>query len=281
MYLTLQLFAVLSFYTNYSTAVSFDEALAKKQITASATANKGSSHYQQPVLLSVKNITATEITVELPVGRYFHSEDSTEQNFVSTEPLMVTLAPGQTSAVPVSAMCVNHHKSAPEVGDVYTIKKSAPDKLLKTAQFVNQNKLYGSYLGQTMMWCISDNEPLEEVFSYNDTHVNDALKFLSTLTGKPVPPPPAADDYSRNAHAKPKITVGGNFNYRFSSPKAVHVAMFDAQNIAVRELYNNPSEPAGEHKISFEFDGSVYNNGTYYVRFLCDNRIIMEHQMDL
>lgn len=281
MYFTLHLIVTLSFCSQLSSSISFDDALARKQITASAVGNKGSTHYQQPVLLSIKNISSAEISIQLPVGRYFHSEDTTEQNFVSTEPLLVSIAPGQTTSVPVSAMCVNHSKSSPEEGDVYQIRKPAPEKLLKTAQYINDHKLYGSYLGQTMMWCISDNEPLESVFEYSGTHINDALKFLSSVTGKPLPPSPAADDYERNPRAVPKIRMGGSFTYRFSSPKAVHIAMFDSENIAVRELYNNPVEPAGEHKVNYEFDASVYRGNTYYIRFLCDNKIFLEREVSI
>ena len=261
--------------------VPFDDALAQKKITASAVATEHSAHYQQPVTLHVKNITASPLSVTLPVGRYFQSSDTTEQNFVSTEPVLFTLAPGETKQLPVSAMCVNHEKGCPEAGDAFVIKKTAGDRLAKTAQYIHRNKLSGSYLGQTVMWCASDDEPLESVFGYDGPQVEEAVKFLSVLTGKPVPPPPAPDDYLRNPHVTPKIEVGGSFQFRFSSPKAVHVAMFDKQNIAVRELYNNPNEPAGSRKVDFVFDASVFNDDTYYIRFLVDNRVVLEQEMNL
>ncbi len=256
-----------------------DEALSQKKITAAAYAAENSAHYQQPVVLELKNITGSPIAIEVPVGRLFQSGDTTDQNFVSTEPLMATLAPGETKKIPVSAMCINHHKAAPSAKKPYQIKKTAEEKLVKTARFISQNGLSGSYLGQTAMWCVSDREPLENIFGYDDKKMNETLKFLAELTGKPIPPPPAADDYLRNPRAKPKRSVGGEFEFRFSKPKAVHIAMFDSRNIAVRELYNNPAEPPGEKKITFEFDFSVYNDGPYYIRFLADNRILMEQEM--
>lgn len=271
----------LQAFATTSVPVSFDDALLKKQITASAKSNENSTHYQQPMLLEIKNITASEISVDLPVGRYFQSEDTTDQNFVSTEPLVVTLTPGQTKHIPVSAMCVNHHKSAPEDGQVYAIKKQAAPKLLKTAQYIQQNKLYGSYLGQTIMWCVSDNEPLESVFGYVNPLKDNIFQFLSGLTGKPIPPTPKDDDYLRNPKAKPKIEVSGFFEYEFAKSKAIHIAMFDEQNIAVRELYNNPNEPEGSHKVDYVFDASVFYGGKYYIRFLSDNRILMEQEVEL
>lgn len=261
--------------------VLFDDALAQKKITATAVASENSAHYQQPVTVRLKNITGAPLTVKLPVGRYFGSSDTTDQNFVSTEPVLFTVAPGQTQELPVSAMCVNHHKSAPQEGTAYGIQKPAGEKLRKTAEYIHQKGLSGSYMGQTVMWCVSDNESLGNVFGYDGPQVEESLKFLSALTGKPIPSPATADDYLHNPHAVPKIEVGGSFSFRFSSPKAVHVAMFDRHNIAVRELYNNPNEPAGSRKIDFVFDASVFNDNTYYIRFLVDNRVLMEQEMQL
>lgn len=278
-YLPLWAAVVVALQAAPADPVPFDDALAQKKITASAVATGHSAHYQQPVTLHVKNITASPLNVTLPTGRYFRSSDTTEQNFVSTEPVLFALAPGETKQLPVAAMCVNHHKGSPDPGDAFSIQKAAGDRLAKTAQYIYENKLSGSYLGQTVMWCVSDNESLENVFGYDGPQVAQAVKFLSALTGKPVPPAPAPDDYLRNPRARPVMEAGGSFEFRFSSPKAVHIAMFDKQNIAVRELYNNPNEPAGSHKVDFVFDPSVYNDDIYYVRFLVDNRVLMEHEM--
>lgn len=129
------------------------------------------------------------------------------------------------------------------------------------------------------MWCVSDREPLENIFGYDDKKMNETLKFSSALTGKPIPPPPAADDYLRNPGAEPKRSSGGEFEFRFSKPKAAHIAMSESRNIAVRELYNNPAEPTGGKKTNFEFDFLDYNNRPCYIRFLADNRILMEQEM--
>lgn len=275
----LSILAVLGIWNQPNSTIPFDDAVNQRKITAQAVVNEKSAHFQQPVLLELKNITSAPMSIELPVGRYFASNDTTKQNFVSTEPLFVTLSPGEVKKIPVSAMCLNHSKGAPQSGMDFKIKKQANPQLVKTAEFIHKNGLSGTYLGQTAMWCISDKEPLENVFSYNEAKVTETLQFLSTLTGKPVPAPPAADDYLRNPRARPKISVGGAFEFRFSSPKAIQVAMFDTQNIAVRELYNNPTEPAGSRKVEFAFDASVYNQGPYYIRFLVDNRIMMEQEM--
>ena len=42
------------------------------------------------------------------------------------------------------------------------------------------------------------------------------------------------------------------FEFKFSETTKVHIAMFDAMGILVRELYYNPSEKPGVHKIDFE-----------------------------
>ena len=262
-----------------TTSIPIDDALTQRKVSVSVRAADNSAHYQQPVVLEIRNISGSSISVDIPVGRLFASHDTTEQNFVSTEPLLADLGPGESRTYPVSAMCINHYKAAPSAKNPYQMKKSAEGQLLKTARFIHQKKLSGSYLGQTAIWCISDREPLENIFGYDDAAVNETAAFLAQLTGRPLPPAPAKDDYLRNPRATPKRSVGGEFEFRFSQTKAVHIALFNSDNIAVRELYNNPAEQPGNKKIAFEFDFSVYNQGPYSIRFLADNRILMEQEI--
>jgi hypothetical protein len=273
------LLSVLVVYTEKTPSMPIDDALAQHKVSVSARAADNSTHYQQPIMLEIRNISGLPVAVDVPVGRLFASEDTTEQNFVSTEPLLAELGPGESRTYPISAMCINHHRAAPSAKNPYRIKKSAEGHLLKTVRFIHEKKLSGSYLGQTAVWCISDHEPLENIFGFDETAVNETAAFLAQLAGRPLPPEPEKEDYLRNPRATPKRSVGGEFEFRFSQTKAVHIALFNAENIAVRELYNNPAERPGNKKIAFEFDFSVYNQGPYAIRFLVDNRILMEQEI--
>jgi hypothetical protein len=275
----LVLLSVLVGYVEKTPSMPIDDALTQRKISVSARAADNSTHYQQPVVLEIRNISGSPVAVDIPVGRLFASHDTTEQNFVSTEPLLADLAPGESRTYPISAMCINHHKAAPSGKNPYHMKKSAEGHLLKTARFIHEKKLSGSYLGQTAVWCISDREPLENIFGFDERAVGETAAFLAQLTGRPLPPAPAKEDYMRNPRATPKRSVGGEFEFRFSQTKAVHIALFNAEDIAVRELYNNPAEQPGNKKITFEFDFSVYNQGPYSIRFLADNRILMEQDI--
>lgn len=275
------IFWAIAIVARISLPVSLDDAMQKNQISARAVAASGTTHFQQPVLLELKNNTAVSITLQVPVGRLFGNSNPGEQDFISTEPLYVNLVPNETKKVPVSAMCINASKAGPTAGNGFSIKKTAVGKLLSAATYIHDKKLSGSYLGQTVMWCVSDNNPLESIFGYEEQQERDAVGFLSKLLEKPVPPPPAADDYLRNPRVAPKIEVGGSFEFTFSRVKAVQIAMFDEQNIAVRELYNNPQQPPGRQEVNFAFDASVYRDKKYYIRFLCDNRVLMEQEVGI
>jgi hypothetical protein len=59
----------------------------------------------------------------------------------------------------------------------------------------------------------------------------------------------------------------------------VTIGMFNDQNIVVKELYNNPETPPGEHKLAYEFDTMVFPEDTYYVRLIIDGQIKINFKM--
>lgn len=89
------LLPVLGLTAAGSLNLPLDEAISQQKITASAFAAENSAHYQQPVVLEMKNITSSPMVIEIPVGRLFQSGNIISQNFVSTEPLMAALDPGE------------------------------------------------------------------------------------------------------------------------------------------------------------------------------------------
>jgi hypothetical protein len=99
-----------------------------------------------------------------------------------------------------------------------------------------------------------------------------------------MPPPPSKTDYARNYHASEitmKIKVGGSYSFNFSRTKSVQIAMFNNQNVLVRELYKNNQELPGRKTINYAFDASIYKDPIYYMRLFVDGEKRLETKMDL
>ena len=70
--------------------------------------------------------------------------------------------------------------------------------------------------------------------------------------------------------------VGGEFEYKINSPRSVVIAMFDNDNIVVRELFNNPEVKPGVHTFEYAFDATVYTDEFYYIRMIMNGDIALE-----
>ena len=77
-----------------------------------------------------------------------------------------------------------------------------------------------------------------------------------------------------------KTSMHGSFNYDFFDTSFVTIGMFNIDNIIVRELYRNPKEPPGKHKLEYKFDATEYTDNFYYPRLIADGEIILNGKID-
>ncbi|MFN8238167.1 MAG: hypothetical protein U0T77_08365 [Chitinophagales bacterium] len=102
---------------------------------------------------------------------------------------------------------------------------------------------------------------------------------MASLTGKTYQL--KTNDYRYNYYSPPREKVGGNFEYNFSKPQDVQIAMFDKNGILVRELFNQKKVAPGEHKMNFEFDSSVYTDDVYYFKLIAMNEVLVSEKWDI
>jgi hypothetical protein len=93
---------------------------------------------------------------------------------------------------------------------------------------------------------------------------------LRTAASAVVSADPAAPNQVQLENGMPNPFVGTT-TLRFSLPQAMRVrlAIFDVRGRLVRELVNQPSEPAGPHSIIWDggaADGRRVASGTYFAR---------------
>jgi len=261
------------------TPVELGPALTQKKVQAEIVSNGTSAHYQNPVLLTLRNTSGSSLEVNIPAGTLFEPEDTTYQGYMSNRDMLVQLAPGESKPVAVSAMCIHAQRGSPFSTAPYRYAGKATGKMLQVAELVRDMGLYESITGQQAVWAVSDNEPLEDITSFNENTRSRVVEKLALITGRAIPPPPDPDDYERNLEATPRVKIGGSYDFRLSSTKAIHIAMFNSNNVVVRELYNNPAEPPGPKHIDFFFDADIYTDDVYYFRLLADGVIKLETEM--
>jgi len=272
---------LLPLFFAYNTPLSLTDAMAEKKISAVFTANLQSTHYEKPITMSLQNLTASPLLLRCKAGLIFHPTDTNFQSIVINQGQDITLAPGQKQDFHLSGFCIRAGKSSPHSPMSYKIGKPATGKLLQLIEFI-ESKHYFDIAAQHAVWVISNNYSLDGILSFDGTEQKDLIDFFVQKLGYTAPLPPAPDDYTRNLAARPtRKVVGGNFEFNLSRPRAIHAALFNKDNIVVRELYNNPFQPAGNKKINFEFDASVYTDELYYVRLIADGQVMLDRQLRL
>jgi len=260
--------------------VSLEQAIKSGQISCAVSVNNKSTHYIKPLTITVNNIKSTPVKVRVPNGYQFFPDDPLYQNIIVTQEEMLAINPGKSVTIELFGMCTENSDRAPSVDVNYKIGKQADEKVTKLTQYIAQKKLHDP-LGQSAVWAMTCNTPLEDIVGFDTTASRELVKYVANALGKPVPPPPAQDDTRRNYYASNySITIRGAFNYEFSKTCAVTIGMFNKNNIIVRELYRNSAEKPGKHKLEYKFDAEEYTDDFYYMRLIVDGEIILSSKMD-
>lgn len=250
---------------------NFLDALEKNLITSEVIGNADSPHYIQPVVMTLTNTSAKTIKVTIPNGQIFTS-DSVQDVIVTHEELL-TLAPKESKSLPLYAMCIQQYESGHNDLETYAPGSIATGHLAELTQEIENRKDFNT-LGQYSIWAITDGVHLNSISGFDEAEALHLKTFTAGLLNVPVPDYDA-DDYLTNYNDDGLITrsATGKFKFYFSSESAVTIAMFDENDIVVRELYNNPNTPKGNHDLEFKFDTQVYQNKVYYVRLIKDGEI--------
>lgn len=259
----------------------FDKAVKQKMISFVANGNSKSTHFLKPLILKLQNLLTTTKTVKIENGQTFIAGDSAYQNLVVTKELIVSIPPNGNKTVELYAMCIENHDSAPVDNVIYKEGKMAGPSLRGLTMII-EKKGYFDQTAQEAVWCIVNNNDIEDIAGFNNEEVLELQKYVCSVTGKKIPPPPAPDDYLHNYNYKNfKRTIGGYFEFDFTKKSNVKVAMFNIRGIVIRELYNQTNVAPGYHKIKFEFDGSAFEYGNYIIKMIIDGDVFYEKEIEL
>ena len=256
--------------------ISITEALEKGNISISITGNEESTHYLIPLNFTVSNESAKKIELIIPLGLVLISFDSEEQNFVTSEELLVQLAPNSKKKIDIHAMCIESHDAAPSSSSNYRLGNVVENGEMRFLQFVAQNKLFGPG-AQFMLWDIVDSEiDFAETDSITVNEDGDFGFYRYT----------PFHEYEMVAQVEPEpvnrlIEVYGNFDITLGSTKHIHIAMFNENNVLVKELYNNPNCPSGNTKIDYTFNSAEFAEGNYQIKVVMNDRIMLKRDIEL
>jgi hypothetical protein len=259
------------------------QALQSKKVLMHAVHNPNSTHYSSPVLLKLTNTTPVPIKIKVPVGYRFNPRSDMEQPMLVVKPEMIALQSNGKKEVALQAMCMAHDKSGPGTQTIFKLSDPVDTKHLKLAQQIDALKAYG-FEGQQAVWCLTNNEPPQNIYGSDTTVMNKLRKYICEVTGKKLPPADKLNDYRYNYYAPIVNTeerIWGEYEFKFSQEKSIAIAMFDRRNTVVRELYRNDHEKPGKHIFKYEFDSKVYTDDAYKIMFIADGKVLLTRNLNI
>ena len=285
--ISLLLFICISAFKNTeTTAIPFETAIAQKLIKIEFENNPSGSHYLNPICAKITNLKSDQIEILIEKGTMLYPEDDEMQTIVLSNDARIAMLPNQINkSANLAGFCTESYDHAPGTQKMkYKLGLKAKENLQKLIYFIASNKIENTLEGQTAVWTLLNNSNLSEVVGFDTVKVKNLAVFLSKLTNKKMPPPPSTNDYKRNYYTttyQMKAEIGGNFSFQKSKPFKARIAMFDTNNICVRELFLNENCPAGIQKVSYKFDASQFTDKYYYIKSIVDEKIIFNSRYDI
>jgi len=253
-----------------------------KMLDLSIRGNPESTHYHHPLILKARNKSANEIRLKIDNGLMLLAGNEVYQNFVVTDEEILAIAPGKTIEKEVTAMCTESSDAAPGEEILYVVGQFADSNLLALTQKIEKEAIWG-YEAQTAVWALCGNYGLEDIVGYDTTLTRQLTEYVADATGQEMPQPPDENDYLRNYYSPVttyKVTMTGEFSYNLFDKSSIIIALFNKDNVVVRELFNNPNENPGDYKRTYTFDATAYTDDYYFVKMVENGEVVMNMKIE-
>ena len=259
------------------------QAVKGKLVSYQASYNPGSTHYSNPILIKVNNISGKEIKVKIPAGYLFVPNDSNTQPQVVVKEELLALMPGEQKRLTLQAMCTNAGKSGPSGGIQYLLADGIDKKLIQVAEFLDKKKYHGIE-AQCAIWSYTNGNSLTQINGPDTLAAAELRLKLSEITGRPAPGRDEMNQYKNNFYApvsNPQVRISGKIEFEFNRSKNIAIAIFNRNNVVVRELFRNAETQPGPHTVEYVFDSSVYTEDFYRIVLIGDGKVMMKREMDM
>lgn len=276
---------LLFFFSNNSdvnSKIDILTAIQQAKVKVNTTGNDKSTHYHEPMKMTIENNTFNALNVSIPAGTLFYPKDQAEQTLIAVDEIYAKLLPKESKSILLKAMCTEPWDRAGSDASIYTAKKNTNDTLVKLANYISKQKYFTS-CGQGAVWTLVKRNSLSNVYGADTIEQKNLRKFLADNAGLKINSKEELNDYRYNYYVPPtpKETLSGYFQFGMQSPHHIQVAMFDTTGILVRELFNQTNFiPKKNEKIAYKFDFEVYTHDKYFVKLIIDNEVVMNRTVD-
>lgn len=254
--------------------------MEQRQILATFTGASGSTHYLKPLSASIRNLKNQQISIVIPAGYHFRSEDSTVQDIITTQEELLVLKPREVLEVKLSGMCIQHHNGAPGADDGFKLAGFANPKLKKLALYLDEKNIQNCQ-GQQAMWVVSDGDNLGYIVGIGSQSERELIDLVASITNQPTVTEAQYAALKKEVVSPIyKAELRGKFAFKFNMKVPIHIALFDENGIVLQEIYNQTAPP-GRQEVTYTFDAVPYQGKTIHAKLIAFEDVLLDRTIAL
>lgn len=252
--------------------LTLDKALRDKALHVSLQSKGG--YCTKGLALRIYNSSCRPYEITVRPGLIFRPSDTGYQNLVIASSFTMELAPDSAKTADLQTFCAKSYAHSPEKDLRYSFWKTADVRLLTVLDYIVDHNLT-DHLGQSAVWCFTNNHNVSGIYDYTRPEVSKGLAALAARL-KGVPAPTFYDVYRKvqgtrgAAVFNPEVLEVDADLYWNADPRNIryHVYTMDGH------VYDKPimTEHIAKngHRLHVRFKKKDVLPGRYYIRVFDD-----------
>lgn len=160
--------------------ISLEQALEQKLVRIALQGNGG--YRGECLKVLVENLSPAALSVKIPAGQIFASEDTSVQDLIVTQEELLVMAPKERKTRNLLTMCTQSFNMSPSKGEKFRLGPLAVGGLLTLAQKISR-KGYQNSTAQSAVWSLSNQESVRSIYGNDTTMVRDIAQTIHEVTG--------------------------------------------------------------------------------------------------
>lgn len=226
------------------------------------------------VTVYVRNLTAKNITVDIPKGTIIQPADSTEQTLVVIEDAVLALAKGDQNGAAVKALCCTASKRGPQLSSKFAVTNMAATKMIELLTKIAELDIHDISDIQSAVWAVSDQHRCESI-SHPDLRTYAAKLTNQTLQSFTLKYETAVIP-GRIAFEPTGLHVDGNFKYYTDHDIVANLGLYTKEGKLISMMHQDLKHVRGQHNFHFKFRFKGLKPGAYVVKLTSGRKVISE-----
>ena len=250
------------------------------KIQLNVVGNSSSTHYLNPLKAEIKNLSNKMQNIEIPAGLHFVSDDAGIQDIIITQTIQFALKAGTTKSIELSGVCIQNYNSSPKESSTFTVKDYGEKKLWELAKFLDDKNIQNSQ-GQQAMWVLSDAKDPMNIIGFDDKYERELLELTLSLAGLDQITEEAYKKYKHDIVSPTyKSSLKGSFTMKFARGKQVQIAIFNENNVLMKEILNEWVE-AGNRKVEYQLETTGLDGKTIYTQLIAGGVVWSRREINI